>query len=130
VRNGQTPTSGERAEALSRLVAGIGLAVGVGAAISPRTLLRVYGVDRREVTGAGAFGWRLFATRNLYLGTAALSGQRAARQAFLPVQILDQIVFALAYRTRAIPRPAALLAMTTSATIIMLDLLRRAAERP
>lgn len=118
-----------RAQALGRASAGVGLTVGTAAAISPRTLLRLFGVDRREVTGAAAFGWRLFAVRTLYISLSALRGRRAATDAFLPVQILDQVVFAHAYRTRAVPRPGALLAMATSGAIIMLDLLRRSAER-
>jgi hypothetical protein len=81
------------------------------------------------MTGAGAFGWRLFAMRNLVTGVSALRGQESARDAFLPIQVMDKMVFAHAYRTRAVPRPTAVLAMVTSGAIIALDLVRRAGRR-
>lgn len=123
-------TARRKVEALSRATAGIGLTVASGAAISPHRFLSLFGVNRHEVSGAAAFGWRMFAARTLYISVLALRGQRAARDAFLPIQILDQMVFAHALKTRAVPRPGAALAMALSAAIIVLDLLRRAAERP
>jgi hypothetical protein len=116
------PPSGE---SLARAMAAIALGVGVGAALSPRTLLRAYGVRPDELTPAGEFGWRLFAMRNLWMGGLALSGNETMRDAFLPIQVLDQAVFAHAFRTRAVPRPAAALAMATSGAIVVLDLVRR-----
>ncbi len=117
-------------EGLSRANAGIAMVVGVGALLSPRALLGVFGVRPREVTGAGAFGWRLFGTRNIVLATSALRGHGAARDIFLPVQVLDQLVFRHAYRTGAVPKGGAIFAIGISGLIIVLDLLRRAAPQP
>ncbi len=63
--------------------------------------------------------------RTAYLSGLAFRGDATARAAFLPVQVLDQAVFAHAFKTRAIPRPAAVLAMVTSGAIVALDLERR-----
>lgn len=112
-------------DAEMRTMAAIALGVGGAAALSPRLLLRLFGIPSREVTGAAAFGWRLFAARNVYIGARALRGDPTARDAFLPVQALDQLVFWHAYRTRSVPRPASLLAAATSAVIVALDLRRR-----
>lgn len=99
--------------------AAIALAVGGLALVSPRSLLRLYGVDRRELTSAGAFGWRLFAVRNLVTGVSALRANEGARKLILPVQAVDQLVFAHAWKTRAVPRGAAAMAMLTSGAIIV-----------
>ena len=115
----------ERSETLARANAAIALAVAAGSLVSPGTLIRLYGVDPAEMTGIGAFGWRLFAMRNVALGVAALRGSESARNTFLPVQILDQGVFLQAYRSGSVPKAAALGAMATSGAIIVLDLLRR-----
>lgn len=119
-----------QSETLSRAMAAIGLAVAALSGLAPRTFARAYGIPPREMTGAGAFAWRLFAVRTAYLSVQALRGDERARAAFLPVQVLDQAVFADAFRTRAIPRPAAVLAMLTSGAIIALDLRRRGGAQP
>jgi len=111
-------------------MAAIGLGVGIGAALSPAALAGLYGIPPREMTGAGAFGWRLFGVRTVYLSSLALNGDVSARRAFLPIQLLDQAVFAHAYATRSIPRRAAALAMATSGAIIGLDLIGRRPARP
>jgi hypothetical protein len=110
-------------------MAAIGAGAALGAGLAPRTFLRAFGIPAAEVTGAAAFGWRLFAVRTGYLSVLAWRGDRAARDAFLPVQALDQVVFWHAYRTGTVPRRAAVLAATTSGAIVVLDLLRRRAAR-
>ena len=115
-----------RSEALGRATAGLTLVMGIGSALSPRLFLRGLGVNPREVTGAGAFGWRLLAMRNLVVGIRALRGEESSRDLLLPVQVADRRVFAHAYKTRSVPRGGALLAMAGSGAIIVLDLLRRA----
>lgn len=107
-------------ESLEMTAAAVATAVGVAAALSPRLLLRLFGVPPAEVTGAAAFGWRLFAVRNLFVGGAALRGDRAARDLILPVQLVDQLVFQHAYRTRSVPRRASALAMAVSGGLIAL----------
>ncbi len=51
----------------ARGMAAIGATVAAGAGLAQRSFLRLFGIDPRDVTGAGAFGWRLFAVRTGYL---------------------------------------------------------------
>jgi hypothetical protein len=109
-------------------MAAIGGTVALGSALSPRTFLRLFGIRPDEVTGAGAFGWRLFAVRTAYLSALAARGDETARAAFLPIQLLDQAVFWHAFATRSIPRRAAVMGAAASGVIVALDLRRRAAR--
>lgn len=111
----------------TRAMAAIGGGVSVAAAVSPRLMLRAFGIPAAEVTGAAAFGWRLFAVRTAYISALAARGDATAAAAFLPVQLGDQAVFWHAYARRSVPRRASVLAATTSAAIIALDLQRRRA---
>lgn len=111
---------------MTRGMAAIGGTVATATALSPRTFLRLFGVAPEEVTGAAEMGWRLFAARTAYLSARAWSGDEAARDAFLPIQVLDQAVFWHAFANRSIPRRGALLAAATSGVIIALDVRRRA----
>lgn len=113
-------------EGLDRLAGGIGLIVGVGALLFPRLLLRAYGVDPRELTGAGLLGWRLFAIRNIAIGSAAVGGHRRAQDAVLAIQAPDIALFAHCYRTESIPRPVAAKAMVTASLVAGLGLAARA----
>ena len=106
-------------------MAAIAGGVAMASAVSPRTFLRIFGVPPEEVTGAAELGWRLFAVRTGYLGGLGMRGDPTARDAFLPVQLLDQAVFWHAFGTRSVPRRAALLAAATSGVIIALDVQRR-----
>lgn len=103
----------------------VGGTVGLAAAVSPRLLQRTFGVPADEITGAGQLGWRLFAARNLYLTARAVQGDDAAVNAFGHLQALDQVVFWHAFATRSVPRVTSVLAATTSAAIVGLDLHRR-----
>lgn len=103
----------------------IGGGVGLAAALAPRTLQRLFGVPAEEISGPGLLGWRLFATRNLYLTARALTGHPDGLAAFGPLQVLDQAVFWHAFASRSVPRPTALAAAATSASIVALDLRRR-----
>lgn len=106
----------------------IGGGIGLGAAISPALLQRTFGIPASETTGAGAFGWRLFATRNLFLTARALQGDATAIAAFGQLQVLDQVVFWHAFARRSIPRRTAVLAAATSAAIVVLDVHRRSGD--
>ena len=106
-------------------MAAIGATVAGGAGLAPRSFLRMFGIDASEVTGAAAFGWRLFAVRTGYLSVLAARGNRLAEDAFLPVQVLDQAVFWHAFATRSVPRRAAVMASAASGAIIALDVVRR-----
>jgi hypothetical protein len=116
-----------RAESLHRATGALALAVGASATASPRHMLRLFGIAPREVTGAAAFGWRLFGVRTAFVAAGALRGDRSARAVVLPVQLADQVVFAQAYRARSVPRRAAVLAMATSGALIALDVAARRA---
>lgn len=113
------PEPTDRAEVLSRASGAIASSVG----LSPRLLLRAFGIAPNDMTGAAAFGWRLFGVRTLAVGASAYRGDEAARAAIPPVQIADQAVFAHALRTGAVPRRSAALAMAVSGVLIVLDLL-------
>jgi hypothetical protein len=117
-------------ETAARGMAGIGATVAAGSALAPRPFLRLFGIGPREVTGAAEFGWRLFAVRTAYLSALALRGDPAARAAFLPVQVLDQVVFWHAFANRSVPRRAAVMAAAASGVIVALDLRRRKPGRP
>lgn len=112
-------------EEAARCMATIGAVVSTGVAVSPRTFLRPFGIQAEEVTGAGALGWRLFAARTGYLSARALAGDGAARESFLPIQLLDQGIFWHAFATRSVPRRAAAMAAATSGAIVALDSIRR-----
>lgn len=86
--------------------------------------MRAYGVGE-PLTGAGAFGWRLRGACNLVIGTAAWRGSDAAREAIVPIQILDQLAFAHAGLTGAIPRRTWAAASLTSAALIGLSVTGR-----
>ena len=88
-------------------------------------MLSLFGVESGEVTGAASFGWRLFGVRTVAISAAALAGSRVAREAFLPVQLADQLVFAHALRSRSVAPRTAGMAIATSAAIIALDLAAR-----
>lgn len=84
-------------------MAAIGASVAAASALSPRAFLRLFGISPDEVTGAAAFGWHLFAVRTAYISRLALRGNATAREAFLPIQLLDQAAFWHAFKTRSFP---------------------------
>lgn len=106
----------------------VGGGVGVAAAVAPALLQRTFGVKADEITGPGRMGWRLFATRNLYLTARALEGDETAIAAFGQLQALDQMVFWHAFSNRSVPRKTAMLAAGTSLLIVALDLHRRGGQ--
>jgi hypothetical protein len=112
-------------ESIYRAVAGFALLIGAGALLFPRTLLRIYGVDASELSGAGILGWRLFAIRNLAVAGAAFSGHSQARDVVFAVQFPDFAIFAHSYRTRAIPRRTSVLAMISAGSIALLSAVAR-----
>lgn len=111
--------SGE-AEQIYRGVAGFALLIGVGALLFPRTLLRLYGVDPNELSGAGEMGWRLFAVRNIFTAAAAISGDQKARDTILALQAPDLVIFAHCFRTRSVPRLTSVLAMFSAGGVAAL----------
>lgn len=106
----------------------LGGGIGAAAAIAPDLLQRTFGIPAAELTGAGRLGWRLFATRNLYLTARALGGNSTALDAFGHLQVLDQAVFWAAFADRSVPRRTSALAIATSTAIVALDRHRRGAR--
>lgn len=106
----------------------LGGSVGIAAALAPTFLQRSFGIAADDVTGSNKVGWRLFATRNLYLTARAMKGDPTAIQAFGHLQSLDQVVFWHAFAKRSVPRRTAVLAAAASAAIVGLDIHRRTAS--
>ena len=115
-------------EAIWKSVSAGAFLIGLGFALAPRRIARLYGLPVDELTGASDFAWRLFAARNLVVGGAALAGA-AARQLILPVQVVDQAIFLHALATGTVPKRTALSAIATSAAIIAACLAASRAEQ-
>lgn len=86
-------------------------------------------MDADELTGTGAFGWRLFGVRTMAIGAVNLTGSQLMRDLTVAVQIPDQLVFAHAYRTRSVPRGSAALAMVISGGVVATGLVARFRDR-
>lgn len=110
-------------EQLHRAAGAIALTVGVGTTLAPGLFLRPFGIPAADVTGAAQMGWRMFGIRTALIGAAAITGSTEARAAILPVQLADQLVFAHAARSGAVPVRAARLAQAVSGVLIALELL-------
>ena len=109
-------------------MATIGGAVAVPSALAPEHFLRLFGLSEEEATGAAILGWRLMAVRTASISLLAARGDAAARDLFMPVQVMDQAAWWWGYRRGQLPLRTAVLAATASAAIIVLDLTRRASE--
>jgi hypothetical protein len=105
-------------------MAAIGLSVAVAATVVPGTFFRTFGIAEPP-SGAAKLGWRLFAVRTATISVLAATGNRTARETFLPVQLLDQATWWWGYSRREIPLRTAALATVASGAIIALDLTRR-----
>lgn len=114
-----------RVPSAEQVMVAIGAAVGVAAAVAPDTLQRAFGVPAADIAPSSRVAWRLFATRNLHLTARALRGDQGALGSYLPLQVLDQLVFWHAFATRPVPRRTSGAAAATSAVIVGLDLARR-----
>ncbi len=109
----------------------IAVGVAVASTATPRLFLRTFGLDpATEATGAALLGWRLFAVRTATLGVLAARGNPTARDAFLPVQLMDQATWWWGYRRGELPLRTAAMAAAASGAIIALDLRRRLAPGP
>lgn len=108
----------------TRGMAAIGAGVSVAAAVAPRTFMRVFGVGD-DATGGAVLGWRLFAARTALLSGLALRGDATARDAFLPIQIMDQAAWWWGYGRGHVPLRTAAMASVASGAIVAFDLRRR-----
>lgn len=111
-------------EAETRAMAAIGLGVAAATAFTPGLFFRVFGISEPP-SGAAKLGWRLFAVRTATISVLAATGNRTARDAFLPVQLMDQATWWWGWHRGEVPIRTAALAATASGAIIGLDLKRR-----
>jgi hypothetical protein len=110
----------------TRGMAAIGGTVALLSAAAPRRFLGIFGLGE-QANGAAALGWRLFAIRTATISALAAGGNTAARDVFLPVQVLDQAAWWWGYRRGELPLRTAATAATASAAIVALDVARRRA---
>lgn len=115
-------------EPQTKAMAGIGMSVAVAAVVAPRMFLRTFGIAEPP-TGATLLGWRLFAARTAVLSVLAARGSRTARDAFLPVQLMDQAAWWWGHSRGELPLRTAAMAASASGAIIALDVSRRLSER-
>lgn len=87
-------------------VGGLATTIGVVSKVAPRRVTAVFGLPAAHLTGAADLGWRLFGVRTAVVGAGVLAGVPAARSVVVPVQLLDQVVFAHAAQTGGVPPPA------------------------
>ena len=107
-------------------MAAIAGAVAVASTVAPERLMTLFGLPAGEATGAAVLGWRLMAVRTASISVLAARGDSAARDVFLPVQLMDQAAWWWGYRQGQLPLRTAALAAAASGAIIALDLTRRA----
>jgi hypothetical protein len=110
---------------LDRAIIGIEGAIGLGAILAPDKLVALYGVPSSEVTGIAAFAMRLFGIRNLAVALANAGGAQWAKDFTLAVQAPDIAMFAHAYRTGYVPKPAAAGALATAGLVTALCIAAR-----
>ncbi len=115
-------------EPQTRAMAAIGLGVSAASALAPVLFHRTFGLAE-EPTGSSRLGWRLFAVRTATLSVLAARGSHTARDAFLPVQLMDQAASWWGRSRRELPLRTTLMASVASGAIIALDAHRRAEQR-
>ena len=65
----------------------------------------------------------VFGIRTALVGGLIVSGNRAATKAMIPVQLADQVTFAIASRDERIPRTTIRLAQGVSVTLMTLSII-------
>ena len=123
--SGPSTRGDEAVEYETVAMAGIALGVAAGLGLAPRPILRLFGIDREDVSPTAVLAWRLFAIRNVAVSIPALRGDAGARDLFLPVQLADQVAWWEMHRRGALSARATIMAATASGAIIALDLRRR-----
>jgi hypothetical protein len=103
-----------------RALGAVGILVGLSFVFAPRLVFRLFGMNPGELTNGAKFGWRLFAARNLVIGTAVASGSRGGQQLVVPIQAVDQAVFWVSWKRGEIPLRTALMSAATSGLVIAL----------
>lgn len=67
-----------------------------------------------STTGEGLFAWRLFAIRQVLMGSGTITGMDVVRRGNWIVQVADVSIFAHFLRTRDVPRRTAIPALLTA----------------
>lgn len=109
----------------TKAMAAIGMSVSVSATVAPGLFFRVFGLPAGDATGGARLGWRLMAVRTAGISVLAATGNTTARDAFLPVQIMDQAAWWWGWSRGELPARTATTAAVASGAIIALDLRRR-----
>lgn len=107
-----------------QVMAGVAAAVAGLAILRPRLLVRVLLADPDDLGGLGTFALRLFATRNVWVVWRSLRGDEQVAAGYLPVQAMDQLVFAHAGLKGDIPKRTWALAASVSGVIVAAGLRR------
>ena len=115
------------ADPYTRGMAALGSTVALGSMFAPARLLRLFGLPKRDASGAALLGWRLMGIRTATVSVLAARGDKTAQAVFLPVQVMDQAAWWWGYRRGQLPLRTAALAATASGVLIGLDLKRRTA---
>ncbi len=108
-----------------QVMAGIAATVAGLSLFAPRILARLLLMDPDTLNGSARFALRLFATRNVWVVWRSLGGDASVQSAYLPIQAMDQVVFAHAGLRGDIPRRTWALAAATSGAIVAAGLRRR-----
>lgn len=108
-----------------RTVVALEAAIGVGSIVAPDKLIAAYGMKPSDLNGIGAFAFRLFGIRNVMVALANARGQAWAKDFTLAVQAPDALMFAHAFRTGYVPKPAAAGALATAGLVTALSVAAR-----
>lgn len=112
-------------EQLQRAIVVTEAAIGIGAIVAPDKLIAAYGMKPSDLNGIGAFAFRLFGIRNLYVAIANARGEQWASDLTLAIQAPDIAMFAHAYKTGYVPKQAAAGAIATAGLVTALSLAAR-----
>ncbi len=105
-----TKTSAQRT---MRVLGSLQLMIGAASLVSPGHFAELYGM-RRDMDGEAAFAWRIFAVRQLMLGTGNVVGDASTRRANLAIQGLDVGLFASTLHSGSVPRRTSVMALATA----------------
>ncbi|HYF24292.1 MAG TPA: hypothetical protein VD931_00995 [Baekduia sp.] len=119
----------QKAATTMRAVGGVQFAIGLLALLSPSALAGIFGMNR-DMDGDSRFAWRLFAIRQMLLGTGNAMRDESTEKANLAIQALDLGLFGQALRSGSVPRRTAIMALGTAGSVTAGSLLARAGGRP
>ena len=101
------------AQRTMRVLGTLQLMIGTASLVSPGHFAALYGM-RKDMDGEAAFAWRIFAIRQLMLGTGNVANDASTRKANLAIQALDMGLFAATLQTGSVSRRTSLMALATA----------------